>query len=167
MVRKVEIIKIIEIITIKVKKAVRIYKRDIKTKRLKGIYVVENSVIVPLFTLIIVAVISLCCYMHDKVVAGNIMEQVCIECSRQDDKNEQNVIMSKARNYIETKTLFLKNIRVYMSGNTGKETVTCIADCGLTPAFLSIKAFTINKKISYSHPPKLIRITNAIKEAIN
>ena len=45
-------------------------------------HTVENAVIVPVFTLIIVALISVSGYMHDKVVMRNILNQLSIEYSR-------------------------------------------------------------------------------------
>ena len=47
-----------------------------------GMHTVENAVIVPVFTLIIVALISVSGYMHDKVVMRNILNQLSIEYSR-------------------------------------------------------------------------------------
>ena len=43
-----------------------------------GMHTVENAVIVPVFTLIIVALISVSGYMHDKVVMRNILNQLSI-----------------------------------------------------------------------------------------
>lgn len=61
-------------------------------------HTVENAVIVPVFTLIIVAFISVSGYMHDKVVMRNILNQLSIEYSRNITSNEQKALLVKVRN---------------------------------------------------------------------
>ena len=62
-------------------------------------HTVENAVIVPVFTLIIVALISVSGYMHDKVVMRNILNQLSIEYSRNITSNEQKALLVKSEEY--------------------------------------------------------------------
>ncbi|MFR8131971.1 MAG: TadE family protein [Lachnospira sp.] len=71
-------------------------------------HTVENAVIVPVFTLIIVALISVSGYMHDKVVMRNILNQLSIEYSRNITSNEQKALLVKSEEYIKDKTIFVK-----------------------------------------------------------
>lgn len=64
-------------------------------------HTVENAVIVPVFTLIIVALISVSGYMHDKVVMRNILNQLSIEYSRNITSNEQKALLVKSEEYIK------------------------------------------------------------------
>ena len=71
-------------------------------------HTVENAVIVPVFTLIIVALISVSGYMHDKVVMRNILNQLSIEYSRNITSNEQKALLVKSEEYIKDKTASIK-----------------------------------------------------------
>ena len=75
-------------------------------------HTVENAVIVPVFTLIIVALISVSGYMHDKVVMRNILNQLSIEYSRNITSNEQKALLVKSEEYIKDKTIFVKKVSV-------------------------------------------------------
>ena len=84
-------------------------------------HTVENAVIVPVFTLIIVALISVSGYMHDKVVMRNILNQLSIEYSRNITSNEQKALLVKSEEYIKDKTIFVKKVSVKPGSYAGKE----------------------------------------------
>ena len=60
-------------------------------KEAECMHTVENAVIIPLFTLIIIALISVSGYMYDRVTIRNILSQTAIECSKPmtDDERQQ------------------------------------------------------------------------------
>lgn len=58
-------------------------------------HTVENAVIIPVFTLIIVALISVSGYMHDRVVMQNILNQTAIECANQMTEDEVRQLLIK------------------------------------------------------------------------
>ena len=98
-------------------------------------HTVENAVIVPVFTLIIVALISVSGYMHDKVVMRNILNQLSIEYSRNITSNEQKALLVKSEEYIKDKTIFVKKVSVKPGSYAGKENaadginhITCTAE---------------------------------------
>ena len=98
-------------------------------------HTVENAVIVPVFTLIIVALISVSGYMHDKVVMRNILNQLSIEYSRNITSDEQKALLVKSEEYIKDKTIFVKKVSVKPDSYAGKENaadginrIICTAD---------------------------------------
>lgn len=98
-------------------------------------HTVENAVIVPVFTLIIVALISVSGYMHDKVVMRNILNQLSIEYSRNITSNEQKALLVKSEEYIKDKTIFVKKVSVKPGSYAEKENtadginhITCTAE---------------------------------------
>ena len=79
-------------------------------------HTVENAVIIPLFTLIIIALISVSGYMYDRVTIRNILSQTAIECSKPMTDDERQQLLNRSKKYIEEKTMFVKNISVGISG---------------------------------------------------
>ena len=71
-------------------------------------HTVENAVIIPVFTLIIVALISVSGYMHDKVVMRNILNQVGIECSKHMSDDELQQLLLRSERYMSDKTMTRK-----------------------------------------------------------
>ena len=54
--------------------------------------VVENAIIVPIFTMIIIALISVGIYMHDRIIIRNMVSQISIEYEKEsDDKKRREV----------------------------------------------------------------------------
>lgn len=47
--------------------------------------VVENAIIVPIFTMIIIALISVGIYMHDRIIIRNMVSQISIEYEKESD----------------------------------------------------------------------------------
>lgn len=105
----------------------------------RGSYTVENSVIVPMFTMIVVSCILLCCNLHDRIIRRNIQRQAAIEIELCDlDENEQNQLIDEAQKYSDKRTIF--------SNSQG----------------INVKDSFIKR----SEPEKTIRIIQAIKEVI-
>ena len=48
--------------------------------------VVENAIIVPIFTMIIIALISVGIYMHDRIIIRNMVSQISIEYEKEKEE---------------------------------------------------------------------------------
>ena len=61
---------------------------------IRASYTVENAVIVPVFSMIIILIISFTCNIHDEIIKENVMSQIGIE-------NELSEMNSDRRNDFE------------------------------------------------------------------
>lgn len=132
-------------------------------------HTVENAVIVPVFTLIIVALISVSGYMHDKVVMRNILNQLSIEYSRNITSNEQKALLVKSEEYIKDKTIFVKKVSVKPGSYAGKENaayginhITCTAEWPFKLDFFGINIgnISMSREVYRNHSEQIIRKTN-------
>ena len=132
-------------------------------------HTVENAVIVPVFTLIIVALISVSGYMHDKVVMRNILNQLSIEYSRNITSNEQKALLVKSEEYIKDKTIFVKKVSVKPGSHAGKENaadginhITCTAEWPFKLDFsgINIGNISMSRDVYRNHSEQIIRKTN-------
>lgn len=132
-------------------------------------HTVENAVIVPVFTLIIVALISVSGYMHDKVVMRNILNQLSIEYSRNITSNEQKALLVKSEEYIKDKTIFVKKVSVKSGSYAAKENaadginhITCTAEWPFKLDFFGINIgnISMSREVYRNHSEQIIRRTN-------
>lgn len=132
-------------------------------------HTVENAVIVPVFTLIIVALISVSGYMHDKVVMRNILNQLSIEYSRNITSNEQKALLVKSEEYIKDKTIFVKKVSVKPGSYAGKENaagginhITCTAEWTFKLDFFGINIgnISMSREVYRNHSEQIIRKAN-------
>lgn len=132
-------------------------------------HTVENAVIVPVFTLIIVALISVSGYMHDKVVMRNILNQLSIEYSRNITSDEQKALLVKSEEYIKDKTIFVKKVSVKPGSYAGKENaadainhITCTAEWPFKLDFFGINIgnISMSREVYRNHSEQIIRRTN-------
>ncbi len=59
--------------------------------------VVENAIIVPIFTMIIIALISVGIYMHDRIIIRNMVSQISIEYEKESDITARKELIKKRR----------------------------------------------------------------------
>mgnify|MGYP007084811635 CR=1 FL=1 len=96
--------------------------------RLRASYTIENSVIIPLFTIIMVVLVSLCFYLHDSVILKNTVFQTALKYeSLQEQKQDSMVLQQSVSDYLTDKTLLLHDIRVELSSNNGSYVVNAQA----------------------------------------
>ncbi len=69
-----------------------------KQEKAECMHTVENAVIIPLFTLIIIALISVSGYMYDRVTIRNILSQTAIECSKPMTDDERQQLLNRSKN---------------------------------------------------------------------
>lgn len=59
--------------------------------------VVENAIIVPIFTMIIIALISVGIYMHDRIIIRNMVSQISIEYEKESDITARKELIKRGR----------------------------------------------------------------------
>ncbi len=134
-------------------------------------HTVENAVIIPLFTLIIISLISVSGYMYDKVAMRNILNQAAIECSKDISEDELEYLLIKSEKYIEEKTIFVKNVNIKYGSDTVKaignrniNQIICTADWPFKLNFLGIESGGINmsQQVYKNSAEELIRKINIL-----
>ena len=70
--------------------------------RIKASYTVENAVIVPMFMIIIMIMLRLCCDMHDKLIKASVNSQVVV----------QEIYVGKAEQYLKERAIFLNDCKI-------------------------------------------------------
>lgn len=135
---------------------------------IKASYTIENSVIIPFFTLIICSLIILSCYMHDRIIVKNAIESTAVELEQLKDMeisyNKENLI-SKTDAYLKSKTIFMKNIKVNIEEDKSGIKVSCSSDFLIKMMTVSIDNKQIAGEVSLTRAKKVIRITNALMNA--
>ena len=64
--------------------------------RIKASYTVENAVIVPMFMIIIMIMLRLCCDMHDELIKASVNSQVVVQTELNDfGKDEKSNVAFK------------------------------------------------------------------------
>lgn len=107
---------------------------------IRASYTVENAVIVPVFSMIIILIISFTCNIHDEIIKENVMSQIGIENELSEmDSDRRNDFEKIAEEYLKERCIFSHNYKVKVDD-------------------LAIKK---------SQPEKSIRIMRAIIEAVN
>lgn len=154
-----------------------IFKR-IKTLanfRFKAVYTLENAVIVPIFFMVYIISISVAIYMHDRIILRNALEQAAIEyeyryinAAEVKDKNEmtEEEFVTKVKDYIDAKTLYLNDTDINIQKKDNNIKITAKASFPLVTAYVG-KSINTSEMISVNNPKKWVRITKALKEAVD
>ena len=138
-------------------------------KEAECMHTVENAVIIPLFTLIIIALISVSGYMYDRVTIRNILSQTAIECSKPMTDDERQQLLNRSKKYIEEKTMFVKNISVGSSGGSNNtDKLVCSARWPLSIGYFGIRTgnISISQEVRKNKAEELIRKTNIIMNVL-
>lgn len=81
--------------------------------RIRASFTLENSVIIPVFTMIIVGLVLIGIYMHDKVVAQNAIFQTAMKLEQESENMTQqgkDICIQNAADYIREKSIrYVKN----------------------------------------------------------
>lgn len=81
--------------------------------RIKASYTVENAVIVPMFMIIIVVMLRVCCNMHDELIKMSVNSQVVVQAELNDfDRDDEQIYNEKASHYLKERTIFLNDYKV-------------------------------------------------------
>ncbi len=143
--------------------------------RFKAVYTLENAVIVPIFFMVYIISISVAIYMHDRIILRNALEQAAIEyeyryinAAEVKDKNEmtEEEFATKVKDYIDAKTLYLNDTDIIIQKKDNNIKITAKASFPLVTAYVG-KSINTSEMISVNNPKKWIRITKALKEAVD
>lgn len=141
-------------------------------KKCKAYYTVENAIIVPLFFMIYIISASVSIYIHDRIVLRNALEQAAIEYEYQyinsidaQNTSEEDFAL-RVKEYIDAKTLFLNNIEINISNKETNVKISAKAKFPLVTAYVG-KTINTSQMVSVNNPKKWIRITKALKEAVD
>lgn len=143
--------------------------------RFKAVYTLENAVIVPIFFMVYIISISVAIYMHDRIILRNALEQAAIEyeyryinAAEVKDKNEmtEEEFATKVKDYIDAKTLYLNDTDINIQKKDNNIKITAKASFPLVTAYVG-KSINTSEMISVNNPKKWIRITKALKEAVD
>ena len=103
-------------------------------------YTVENAVIIPIFSMIIIIIISFTCSIHDEIIKENVVSQTAIENELNDMSiDRKNEFEKIAEGFLKERCIFSHDYEVRVD----------------------------NSSIKKSEPEKSIRIMRAIMEAID
>ena len=103
-------------------------------------YTVENAVIIPIFSMIIIIIISFTCSIHDEIIKENVISQTAIENELNDMSiDRKNEFEKIAEGFLKERCIFSHDYEVRVD----------------------------NSSIKKSEPEKSIRIMRAIMEAID
>ena len=84
---------------------------------LKASYTVENSIIIPIFAMIIVVMINLALYLHDCIIVSNAQIRAAIHIELENaeaDKARRRAILTDMSDYIGMKSIaYAKNLSAY------------------------------------------------------
>ena len=70
--------------------------------RIKASYTVENAVIVPMFMMIIMIMLKLCCDMYDELIKASVNSQVVVQTELNDfGKDDEEIYVGKAEQYLK------------------------------------------------------------------
>ena len=107
---------------------------------LRASYTVENSVIIPMFTIIVITIMTVCFNIHDEIMVENIQSQVAVQSELENmDSGKKYMLEERAKKYLGVRTIL-----------SDKDDI----DIGAS-------------SIKVSEPEKTIRIMRAFIEAIN
>ena len=74
---------------------------------IRASYTVENAVIVPVFSMIIILIISFTCNIHDEIIKENVMSQIGIENELSEmNSDRRNDFEKIAEEYLKERCIF-------------------------------------------------------------
>lgn len=123
--------------------------------RLKASFVVENAIIAPLFTLIIVALMSLCLYVRDSLIIENGILIASMKAEQEVRKKDEKD-SSTDNKTIDTEGI-IESAHDYIQDNV-------VVINGIDK--IKIKNEMDKKRIADNYPPDFIRMINVVKKRL-
>lgn len=143
----------------------------IETKKLRASFVIENSIIIPFFTIIIVILMTLCLYLHDSSIIKNALVQsiVILEKSCADDaelqKEKEQELKKRAEEYILEKTVLLQSTKIVFTISDRQIKAEGYAQFKLTQILKAGEMVHFKEQMDKTSPPDYIRKLRAVKKA--
>lgn len=140
-----------------------------KDKKLKASFTVENSIIIPLFTLIIVILITLCLYLHDSSIVKNALVQsiVILEKSSLEStqKQTEQQLKEQVEEYILEKTVLLQSVKITFTISDNQIIAESYAQFKLTQVLKINNAVHFKEQMYKNYPPDYIRKLRELRKA--
>ena len=130
--------------------------------------VVENAIIVPIFTMIIIALISVGIYMHDRIIIRNMVSQISIEYEKESDITARKELIKRGERYAADRTMFLRDINIYDDRVYQQdESIVCSASFPVIGSYAGMSDIcNISENVNKIDNARLIRKTNALMELV-
>lgn len=143
--------------------------------RLKGSYTVENAVIIPMFTIIIVALAALDFYMHDTVISKCTMLQMAVRLEFETEEAEgwnsrdaglRESLRQRGSEYLKTKSIARTDSEVLIEDEKRYVQASC-SGCtsGILAGLQTEGAMQIKSRVDKNSPDEFIRLISAIRNA--
>ena len=125
--------------------------------------VVENAIIVPIFTMIIIALISVGIYMHDRIIIRNMVSQISIEYEKESDITARKELIKRGERYAADRDINIYDDRVYQQD----ESIVCSASFPVIGSYAGMSDIcNISENVNKIDNARLIRKTNALMEVV-
>lgn len=141
--------------------------------RIRASFTIENSVIIPVFTFIIVSLIAFLLYLHDCVVVKNALLQSAIQTEKtileDHTVNMEAIVLQTERqvkSYIQEKTVSITNISMTIRVSENSIVAECEGQFQLISFMKNIGKIHKKEEIQRSYPPDYIRKVRAIQKTI-
>lgn len=135
--------------------------------RLKASFTVENSFIMPLLVIIIVAILYLCFFLHDSVILKNTALKIAMRAEFCQEEQQISQIQAQGENYLKEKTICMYGIHITIEREGKSIKVNCSGN------FFSLiqwedqeKMYDKNAAVYKNRPYDFIRKVNAIQKII-
>lgn len=141
--------------------------------RIRASFTIENSVIIPVFTFIIVSLIAFLLYLHDCVVVKNVLLQSAIQTEKtileDHTVNMEAMVLQTERqvkSYIQEKTVSITNISMTIRVSENSIVAECEGQFQWISFMKNIGKIYKKEEIQRSYPPDYIRKVRAIQKTI-
>ena len=138
-------------------------------ERVKASFTVENAVIVPVFTMLILAICSMAVYIHDKIILKEALECCAVELEMSNKINDTFIenLEEKVSRYVNEKSVFLSGITITITNDDKKISIRGEGRSNLAAMIAADDELEIELKREKNNPSNLIRITNGLCELKN
>lgn len=140
----------------------------LQIKRVRASYTIENSYLLPMFTIIIIILIMITFYFHDMAIIKNVLVQTAANAEQHGELSEEEIenLCKVSAAEIKNRTVFTKKIKVNLENDKNKYTAGCTAEFMGAGVVKVLKKIEKNQKISICYPPDFIRKVRAVEKVI-
>lgn len=142
--------------------------------RVRASFTIENTVVIPVFTIIIVFLAVLLLYLHDSAVVKNALIQSAVKAEKEvldksssDTKSVLSQLSSQAEAYIEEKTAAVTSVHVNIKVSGTSIITECEGCFSLGSILMEVGDFRKEEQIKRSYPPAYIRTIRAAQKNIS
>lgn len=136
---------------------------------LRASFTVENSVTIPIFIMIFMCLVALTGYYHDKIIVKGAVEMSALKLEQMDLEQievDLQTMEDNLKEYIESKTLFMKKINVTVEETNHTYKVTCCSQYVFSLMKKVTGLLRTSAEVKENSPSNIIRITEAAMEVM-